>query len=193
MIIGISGLIGSGKNAVADHLVNQHNFRADSFAKSLKDAVADIFNWDRELLEGKTDASREWREKIDEAWSDRMNRSVTPRWVLQYFGTEVCRKQFHDDIWINSLFARVKQGDRVVISDVRFVNELKMIRKNGGKTVLITRGPIPTKQEMIRRKIHQSEWDWIGFDFDHIINNNGTLDDLHHNTTHLIKSLGLDH
>jgi len=113
--------------------------------------------------------------------------------VLQYFGTEVCRKQFHDDIWINSLFARVKQGDRVVISDVRFVNELKMIRKNGGKTVLITRGPIPTKQEMIRRKIHQSEWDWIGFDFDHVINNNGTLDDLHHNTTHLIKSLGLDH
>ena len=193
MIIGISGLAGSGKNVVAEHLVTHHNFKSDSFAKSLKDAVAHIFNWDRAMLEGTTDESRKWRETVDPTWSDRLDRSVTPRWVLQYFGTDVCRKGFHDDIWINSLFARVKADDRVVVSDVRFINELKMIRKNNGKLILITRGGIPTKQEMIRKRIHQSEWDWIGYDFDHVIENNGTIQDLQHKTTHLIKSLGLDH
>ena len=49
MIIGICGLIGSGKDTAADYLVNFHEFRRLSFAASLKDAVSAIFNWDREL------------------------------------------------------------------------------------------------------------------------------------------------
>jgi dephospho-CoA kinase len=55
MLVGVVGLIGSGKGTVADRLAQKHNFRKDSFAKSLKDAVSSMFNWDREMLEGKTD------------------------------------------------------------------------------------------------------------------------------------------
>ena len=66
MLIGIVGLIGSGKDTVAERLVAQHGYRRDSFAKSLKDAVSSMFNWDRESLEGKTDESRQWREQPDE-------------------------------------------------------------------------------------------------------------------------------
>ena len=54
MLVGVVGLIGSGKDTVSERLVQKHNFKKDSFAKSLKDAVANIFNWDRELLEGDT-------------------------------------------------------------------------------------------------------------------------------------------
>ena len=39
-IIGICGFIGSGKDTAADYLVNFHEFRRDSFASTLKDAVA---------------------------------------------------------------------------------------------------------------------------------------------------------
>jgi len=53
MLIGIVGLISSGKDTVAERLVQEHNFKKDSFAKSLKDAVSSMFNWDREMLEGK--------------------------------------------------------------------------------------------------------------------------------------------
>ena len=104
MIIGLCGLIGSGKDTAADYLCNFHEFRRDSFASTLKDAVASVFGWDRELLEGRTKQAREWREQIDPWWADRMHMpNLTPRLILQLWGTEVCRRGFHDDIWIASL------------------------------------------------------------------------------------------
>ena len=101
MIIGICGFIGAGKDTAADYLVNFHGFRRDSFAATLKDAVAAVFGWDRELLEGRTKEAREWREQVDPWWSQRLGMpALTPRWVLQYWGTEVGRNAFHTDIWI---------------------------------------------------------------------------------------------
>ena len=84
MILGVTGLIGSGKDTIADYLVTEHGFKRISFAASLKDAVAAVFNWDRELLEGTTKQSRQWREQVDTWWADRLQMSnLTPRWVLQ--------------------------------------------------------------------------------------------------------------
>ena len=45
MIIGICGLIGSGKGTVADVLVEEHKFEKISFADKLKDAVSVLFDW----------------------------------------------------------------------------------------------------------------------------------------------------
>ena len=103
-IIGVCGLIGGGKGTVADILVNNHTFHKYSFADSLKDMVANVFNWPRHLLEGDTKESRDWREQRDEWWSARLGiENLTPRWILQYWGTDVCRVNFHEDIWIASL------------------------------------------------------------------------------------------
>jgi dephospho-CoA kinase len=66
MIIGICGFIGSGKDTIADYLVNLHHFRRESFANTLKDAVAQVFGWDRTMLEGRTKMAREWREQVDQ-------------------------------------------------------------------------------------------------------------------------------
>ena len=57
MIIGICGWAGTGKDTAANYLVGWHGFRRDSFAGALKDAVAAVFGWDRELLEGSTPES----------------------------------------------------------------------------------------------------------------------------------------
>ena len=92
MIIGFVGFIGSGKDTAADYPVNFHGFRRDSFANALKDAVSHVFGWDRTLLEGRTRQSREWREQVDQWWANRLNMPhLTPRWILQYWGTEVCK------------------------------------------------------------------------------------------------------
>ncbi len=191
MLIGLVGLIGSGKDTVAERLVSHHGFVRDSFAKSLKDAVSNIFSWDREMLEGKTDSSRHWREQPDKFWSERFGKPVTPRWVLQYFGTEVCRQGMLDSIWIDSCLARYK-GQNTVISDTRFVNEIKNIRKLGGKIVLVKRTEIPNKKSMMESGAHQSEWDWIGSDYDYILENTHTIESLNKQifdmTNHLLPS-----
>ena len=114
MIIGICGFIGSGKDTVADYLVNLHHFRRESFANTLKDAVSAVFGWDRTMLEGRTKQAREWREQVDLWWAERLNMpNLTPRWILQNWGTEVCRKNFHDDIWIASLENKLRNSTDV--------------------------------------------------------------------------------
>ena len=195
MIIGICGFIGAGKDTAADYLVGFHGFRRDSFANTLKDAVAAVFGWDRELLEGRTPEARAWREQRDEWWSNRLSRDITPRWVLQYWGTEVIRQGFHDDIWIAALESRLsKRTDHTVISDVRFPNEVKAIKAQGGKIIWIQRGPTPhwygvaeqanrgdtkAQQWLQNEGIHPSESSWAGTDFDKIVVNNGSIEHLY--------------
>ena len=202
MIIGICGFIGSGKDTVADYLTNFHEFRRESFANSLKDAVAQVFGWDRTMLEGRTKQAREWREQVDPWWADRLKMpELTPRWVLQHWGTEVCRHGFHDDIWIASLENKLRHSqDDVVISDCRFPNEISAIKRAGGQVVRVVRGPEPewydaalafnrgengnmrwatSKSQLARLKIHASETAWVGTKFDAVLDNNGSLDDLY--------------
>ena len=201
MIIGICGFIGSGKDTIADYLVNLHHFRRESFASTLKDAVAQVFGWDRTMLEGRTKQAREWREQVDPWWAERLHMpTLTPRWILQYWGTEVCRRAFHDDIWIAAVENKLsKSQDDIVISDCRFPNEIAAIKQQNGLVILVKRGPDPewyrhaeavnagprfigwalSKSKMEDYKIHPSETSWIGSDFDHVIDNNNSLDELY--------------
>jgi hypothetical protein len=204
MLIGIVGFIGSGKDTVADYLQNFHEFRRESFASTLKDAVAAVFGWDRTLLEGRTKEAREWRETVDPWWAERLAMpTLTPRWVLQYWGTEVCRKAFHDDIWIASLENKIRNSkDHVVISDCRFPNEIQAIKDAGGTIVWVQRGALPewydlaiesnkgsnlAIQQLKLKKIHASETAWVGTKFDTIIDNNGTIDELYNQAGKLLK------
>ena len=195
MIIGICGFIGSGKDTVADYLVNFHEFRRESFASTLKDAVASVFGWDRTMLEGRTKEAREWREQVDPWWATRLDMpTLTPRWVLQFWGTEVCRRSFHDDIWIASLENKLRNSkDHVVISDCRFPNEIKSIKDAGGIIVWVKRGELPewyntaveanqgnnaAANDLKMKKIHASETAWVGTQFDFEIDNSGSIDEL---------------
>jgi hypothetical protein len=205
MIIGICGFIGSGKDTAANYLVGWHGFRRDSFAGALKDAVAAVFGWDRELLEGLTTEARAWREQVDPWWAERLNMpNLTPRWILQYWGTEVCRQGFHDDIWIAALENRLRtRAGHTVISDVRFPNEIASIRNAGGRIIWIRRGADPewcsTLIEMRQNstlgictdymqqfKVHASEWAWVGTEFDAVVDNNGSVDELYESLKNLV-------
>ena len=193
MLIGVVGLIGSGKGTVSDRLVEKHGYQKDSFAKSLKDAVASMFNWNRSMLEGDTESSRHWREQPDKFWSEKFGKPVTPRWVLQYFGTEVMRGQMYDAIWVDSCMGRYK-GQKTVIADVRFPNEVKQIRAHSRKIIRVKRGQDPewfvnyVEGNIEPKGIHSSEYAWAKEEFDFVIENNGSKEDLYAKIDALIVS-----
>ena len=188
-IIGVVGLIGSGKGTVGDYLAHHRGFVNLSFASALKDAVSVIFGWDRDMLEGNTPPSRVWRELPDEFWTAKLGRVITPRLVLQEIGTEVMRKHWHPNIWVDSLEKQITNSTQsVVITDVRFPNEADLISRLGGKIIWVRKDPLPDWflqvqaghiTEDIELTVHESERAWIGTAIDHIIENTGTLQELY--------------
>jgi len=216
MIVGICGLIGSGKGTVADILVENHGFKKIAFADRVKDGLATLFSWPRDLLEGDTDRSRLWREKPDEFWSNELGKEITPRLLMQLFGTDCMRNGFNDNIWVNIVKQQLlaDPGTHWVIPDARFANEVQMIKNMKGYVWQIRRGPLPVwwdtaiktntvdpEQEWIiydrhehmetaYPEIHQSEWRWADTDnaFDTIIENT-TLEDLSAQVKNLVKDL----
>lgn len=176
MIIGVVGFIGSGKGTVGDILVREHGYHQFAFADALKDVVANIFVWPRQLLEGDTNASRAFRERVDPWWSDKFGYEVTPRLMLQKMGTEACRHGIADNIWIAALEKRIHGYEDVVITDVRFPNEIDFVRSVGGKIIRIRRGPDPSFEELEKMHISETAWNFYLPDFG--IDNNGTIEDL---------------
>tara|TARA_B100001287_G_scaffold238857_1_gene212500 strand:- start:644 stop:1270 length:627 start_codon:yes stop_codon:yes gene_type:complete len=186
MIIGLCGLIGSGKGTVADILVDEHKFEKISFADKLKDAVSILFDWPRDMLEGETPDSRFWREQEDKFWTKETGRSVTPRLVLQEFGTDCMRNGFYDGVWVSFVKKKIidNPDTNFVIPDVRFENEVDVIKGMGGKVWCVKRGPDPLWFRQYQdlglepTDVHSSEWRWAKAHFDFNIYNEGTINDL---------------
>ena len=207
MIIGLVGWIGSGKNTVAEVFADKHEYKKDSFAAPLKDATANIFNWPRNTLEGDTDHSRHFRECVDPYWASKLNiKNFTPRLALQIVGTELFRDHFHHKIWLDSLEHRyIANGQKpTVITDCRFRNELAFVKQMGGFTIRVKRGDDPHWTDLAKQAqqgdefaiqqlsdigIHASEWDHTGVLVDFIIENNGTLEQLHDKINSVVKVL----
>ena len=211
-IISVSGFISSGKDSVAEYLISEHGFKRVSFAGSLKDAVAAIFSWDRAMLDGLTKESREWREQVDTWWAKRLKiKHLTPRWVLQQWGTEVCRVHFHNDIWVAAVENKLRSGsDNIVITDARFKNELDSIKSVSGTTIRVHRGAEPVwyaaaadynrgpdcnvnwatgKSILDRWHVHASEYSSVGLKYDFHLDNNDTLPVLYQQVDTIISQL----
>lgn len=205
-LIGVVGLIGSGKDTVSQY-IKQRGYVQDSFAASLKDIVSVLFGWPRELLEGDTEQSRAFRETVDLYWSKKLDMpAFTPRYALQYIGTEVLRNGFHQDIWLSSLEYRLlkNENSQVIISDTRFENEVDMIRGAGGVIIRVKRGDDPewwpTAQlanqgdevalaTMKMVGVHYSEWAWANTVPDFVINNDGTLEELYSQVDQVLEQI----
>ncbi len=206
MIIGLSGRAGVGKNLVANIIqywlwkskvesalntsihytlkdfINNSSigeslsgWKQISFADKIKDITCIIIGCTREQLE-----DREFKEKeLGEEWSynEWYNEStysvikLTPRKIMQIIGTDFGRQMIHSNIWINSTFNNYKNSDNWIITDVRFPNEAKAIKDKKGFLIRINR-------DSFKNFKHLSEIALDNYQFDYIIDNNSTIEDL---------------
>jgi hypothetical protein len=192
MIIGLCGAQGSGKDTVANILISEYGFVKLTFASTLKDVVAILFSWPRDLLEGLTEESRLWRETVDDFWSEKLNISgFTPRKALQMIGTDLFRLHFNNDIWIsiveNKISAMLKNNPNtnIVISDCRFANEFSLIKKFPDSHIITI---LREKNYSINKLAHSSETEWVNYNFDAILQNDNSIDELKSNLKSLLRS-----
>lgn len=122
---------------------------------------------------------------------------MTPRKMLQQVGTDLFRNQLHPNTWVNATFAdykpigdtllegevrRVREEDLIypnwIITDMRFPNELEAVKKHNGITIRINRGLVERTGKMIQGPEHISETALDDAEFDYVIENDCTIDDL---------------
>ena len=181
MIIGLCGSQGSGKDTVANILVSDYGFIKLTFASTLKDIVAILFSWPRDLLEGLTEESRIWRETVDDFWSEKLSiPNFTPRKALQIIGTDLFRIHFNNDIWTNILGKKISivlknnPNMNIVISDCRFTNEFSLIKQFPDSHIIT----IIREKKSINNLIHSSETEWVNYNFDAFLQNDNSIDEL---------------
>ena len=165
MLIGLSGPAGVGKDTVADYLVETHGFTKFSFSDALYREVSEAFGISIEELQ-----RRETKEKphkwltlrfcLDSRFKEvaagclgwdmgssvgitpEWDRRLSPRWVLQRWGTDYRRAQ-DPDYWIKKTALWVQawldvtrddgeQHGGLVNTSVRFPNERAFIESANG-------------------------------------------------------------
>jgi|APGre2960657404_1045060.scaffolds.fasta_scaffold09885_5 hypothetical protein len=120
------------------------------------------------------------------------NRLITVREMLQMVGTDCLRNTFNYNIWINALMADyvpTEEGTlpKWVVTDTRFLNEVEAIKKRDGKIVRVER------KDVTPPNAHSSEMELASYkDFDYIIYNNGTIEDLTRNVSMMLTTFGFD-
>lgn len=202
-VIGINGFAGSGKDTVADYFIQNYGYKKIAMADAVKDVLAVVFGWDRAMLQGDTKESRDWRNVPDAFWSKQLGTEFTPRIAMQQIGTDLFRNYFNQEIWCMIVKRKILYaGSKVIITDLRFANEIAMAREFECMLLEVQRGEQPAwynlaseqnrckeddlddsmtySMESCNPQIHPSEWEWVGINRPkYTIDNNKSLSDLY--------------
>jgi len=174
-VIGLSGFARSGKDEAAKVLVNEFGFVQVAFADKLREMLYAlnplVYIW----TVGNPKGPVYVQDVIDEyGWDGYKETEHGPeiRRLLQRLGTEAGRQTLWDSIWIDAALTGYGEDDRVVVSDARFFNEFDAIRERGGEIWRINRLGIGPAND------HASEMEAVNYPhFDHVIENEGSLED----------------
>lgn len=101
----------------------------------------------------------------------------TTRFGMQTLGTEWGRQMIAQEIWVNALTLRAKCSGKIIITDLRFPNELQAVRALGGIVGRIVRPKFHGGTNLAH--ISEAFVDDMSVDFE--VRNNGTVDTLHKN------------
>lgn len=162
-IIGLSAKKQGGKTTATQMIIDnlpQGNVHQFMFSEELKNIVLRCF------------IPFEWGWALKDLDPDENKNKITPcgktvRELLQVIGTDMFRGLW-ENVWVNATINKIKQvladdpSAVVLITDVRFPNELKAIQDMGGFVMRLTRAPFADadqhSSETALDDIHQDTW-----------------------------------
>lgn len=174
-ILGLVGPAKSGKNAVADALGD--TWVQLAFAEPIKQMLYHL----NPILPTTFDRSypmvKRVQDVVDSAGWDKAKKNHEIRELLQRLGTEAGRDVLGEDIWLRILSEKIDEyaglaNYNVVVTDVRFPNEVDLIKRYGGSIVWVHRPGVEPLNA------HASEALDFGKVSDVMLLNDGTLEDL---------------
>jgi hypothetical protein len=166
--IGLSGWAKSGKDTIANYLVEHHGYKRVSFADPMREALVRLNP--KIMFYG---ADIHLSTAVDLlGWEELKRQNPEVRELLQRFGTEVGREMFGENFWVDLAISKIQPGDKIVFADVRYQNEADAVKKLGGSVVRVTRDGVNPANS------HHSEHDLNDYEFDLVITNNGSIEDL---------------
>ena len=158
MIIGISGKMQSGKDTIAEYLVEKYGFRRIAFANKIKELAKDLFSWDGEKDE-------------------------SGRKLLQDLGYAM--RLIDEDVWINYALRDVYANMNFVTTDVRYLNEADIIKSKKNNILWRVERNVDRNNEC---DTHLSEIDLDDYEkFDATIDNNSSFKELYKKVDNLLK------
>ncbi len=174
-VVGIVGRLNSGKGTASQVFIDE-GYDDRAFADPLKRILHELFDIPKGVL-----------------WGPSENRTGEVRQMLQELGTDFARK-FRPDVWIDKMRETIKRSHRqgapgIVITDVRFINEVEMLREFDATIIHIER-PSSGAHETQKANDHPSESEsakiprgWVT----HRILNDGTLAQLRESIRELLQ------
>ena len=187
LFIGTMGLARSGKDTVgkmlAEELFNTsgRKFTLMAYATELKNKCQRLFDLSYEQLWG------DQKEVEDHRYPKGQGGFWSAREILQFYGTD-CMRAIDNDVWVKALFKiiREKKFTDVIITDVRFPNEIYPIKEDGGYIVRVESSRSRTKN--VHGKTHSSETSLNGCsDVDFNIINDGSFDELRASVKNVVE------
>ncbi len=156
-LIALTGIAYSGKTTGAAFFETEYGFRHLNFAEPLKKVVDDLFG----SLQG-----------LPKEEPVSFYPYESPRKLWQTIGTDALRS-FYPDIWVNATLHKIRQGQNIVIGDLRFPNECAAVRSKGGVVIRVNRPSI----KLSDAPPHASESYINSLDVDFDVLNSGSLED----------------
>lgn len=168
LLIGLTGLAGSGKDTVRGFLQARHQFNGIAFADPIRDMLSALFT--------SCGVSDEWMTERELKERDIPAIGASYRKMAQMLGTEWGR-EIDPNFWLKITEAKVRwineiDSGAIVISDVRFPNEAEWVQSQGGLIWKIIR------PELEAVRAHASEALVGALPYDYVIDNRGSVEEL---------------
>lgn len=143
VVVLVTGRKRSGKDTLGRHLVERYGFQAtlalaDAVKRVAREIILGAYGEDVPL-ENFTLGDVKEQEVGPGLWL--AGQPLTPRWAAQWVGQTLGRDLISSNVWIQALFSKILEYDRVVITDARYRNEIEWFReelpKHGYRVVVV--------------------------------------------------------